>query len=70
MSSFRVRYGLYWYDRRSVLLNKTPDEMVKVGLELFYDFVDRVEPGLKQAFVARFGRDDEPLSDSREPNFG
>jgi len=32
--------------------------MVTVGVESFADFVARVEPGLRQAFVARFGRDD------------
>jgi RNA polymerase sigma-70 factor (ECF subfamily) len=56
--SFRVRYGFYWYDWRRRLLNEKPEKTVTVGIESFGDFVVRVEPGLKQAFVARFGRDD------------
>ena len=40
------------------MLSEKPEEKVAVGVESFADFVARVEPGLTQAFVARFGRDD------------
>lgn len=40
------------------MLSETPETTVTNGIETFDAFVSRVEPGLKQAFVARFGRDD------------
>lgn len=39
-------------------MNEKPESTVTADVESFNAFVTRVEPGLKQAFVARFGRND------------
>ena len=39
-------------------MSEKPENTVTEGVESFDVFVRRVEPGLKQAFVARFGRSD------------
>jgi RNA polymerase sigma factor (sigma-70 family) len=40
------------------LSSKRPEHVLTANVESFDAFVARVEPGLKQAFVARFGRND------------
>ena len=44
--------------REECLVDEKPKNTVTANVESFDAFVTRVEPGLKQAFVARFGRND------------